>query len=255
MKNTQKRLLFAGGDLRQITAAEELCASCKVTVTGFDRFGSLPDCLNAAEHMHDLPQAVDALVLPMPVTQDGCFLYTPFGSNALRLSALLPLVKPEGTVLGGRLTAQLRGQIEAAGLRAKDYAAEETFALRNAVPTAEGAIQIAMQELPVVLQGLPCLILGAGRVSRALQSRLRALGAEVTIAARRCTDLARTARAERKPHSYRMPSAFSSARSGASFPIGKRLAVASFRIVTAAPVLAAPFAVAATLPASSMPQS
>ena len=199
MSQNAKRLLVAGGDLRQLTAAESLSTSGQVTVTGFDRFGALPDCLTAAEHIQDLPHMRDALILPMPVTQDGCFLYTPFGSNALRLSALLPLVRPEGIVLGGRLTEQIRTQIESAGLRAADYAAEETFALRNAVPTAEGAIQIAMQELPVVLHGLPCLILGAGRVSRALQTRLRALGTAVTVAARRCTDLARTAGAKRKP--------------------------------------------------------
>lgn len=189
---TRKRLLIAGGDLRQITAAAQLAADCDVTVTGFDRFGALPDGVAAAEHIPDLPQNLDALILPMPVTQDGCFLHTPFGSSAVRLSALLPLVRAGGMVLGGRLTAQERSLIENAGLRAFDYAAAETFALRNAVPTAEGAIQIAMQELPVVLHRLPVLILGAGRVSRALQQRLRALGAEVTVAARRCTDLARS---------------------------------------------------------------
>jgi dipicolinate synthase subunit A len=191
--HSRKRLLLAGGDLRQITAAAALAGDCDVTVTGFDRFGALPDGISCAEHLSDLPQQLDALILPMPAAQEGGFLHTPFGSGAVRISALLPLVKPSGMVLGGRLTAQERGMIEAAGLRAYDYAAEETFALRNAVPTAEGAIQIAMQELPVVLQGLPVLILGAGRVSRALQPRLRALGAEVTVAARRCTDLARTA--------------------------------------------------------------
>ena len=127
----------------------------------------------------------------MPATQDGVFLHTPFGSSTVSLSALLPLVKPGGTVFGGRISPAERRQIESAGLRAADYAAAETFAIRNAVPTAEGAIQIAMQELPVVLHGLPCLILGAGRVSRALQPRLHALGAAVTVAARRCTDLAR----------------------------------------------------------------
>ena len=205
MSQNAKRLLVAGGDLRQLTAAESLSTSGQVTVTGFDRFGTLPDCLTATEHIQDLPHMLDALILPMPVTQDGCFLYTPFWSNALRLSALLPLVRPEGIVLGGRLTEQIRTQIESAGLRAADYAAEETFALRNAVPTAEGAIQIAMQELPVVLHGLPCLILGAGRVSRALQTRLRALGAAVTVAARRCTDLARTAGAKRKPLDIKKP--------------------------------------------------
>ncbi len=194
-----KRLLIAGGDLRQITAAAELAAAYDITITGFDRFGSLPEGMQAAEHIQALPQMLDALILPMPVTHDGGFLHTPFGSTAIRLSALLPLVRAGGTVLGGRITPQERSMIAAAGLRAYDYAAEEAFALRNAVPTAEGAIQIAMQELPVVLHRLPCLILGAGRVSRALQQRLRGLGADVTVAARRCTDLARSKGDQRKP--------------------------------------------------------
>ena len=196
---TGKRLLIAGGDLRQVTAAARLAEDCDVTVIGFDRFGALPEGVSACEHISGLPRDLDALILPMPVTQDGGFLHTPFGSSAIRLSALLPLVRAGGMVLGGRLTAQERTLIENVGLRAFDYAAAETFALRNAVPTAEGAIQIAMQELPVVLHRLPVLILGAGRVSRALQPRLRALGAEVTVAARRCTDLARSKGAMEKP--------------------------------------------------------
>ena len=195
----RKQILIAGGDLRQVTAAECLAADYAVSVIGFDRFGTLPAGIAAAEHISALPKEIDALILPMPVTQDGLFLHTPFGSSALPLSTLLPLVRPGGAVLGGRLLERERAMIQAAGLHAGDYAAEETFALRNAVPTAEGAIQIAMQELPVVLHGLPCLILGAGRVSRALQPRLRALGADVTVAARRCIDLARSEGGVRKP--------------------------------------------------------
>ena len=197
-KQKSLRLLVAGGDLRQISAAKTLADSHSVTITGFDRFGSLPENLISAAHIQDLPQQLDALILPMPVTQDGGFLHTPFGSSAVRLSALLPFVRPGGMVFGGRITEQEHTMLQAAGLRTYDYAAEETFALRNAVPTAEGAVQIAMQELPVVLHGLPCLILGAGRVSRALQPRLRAFGAEVAVAARRCTDLARSKCAEGK---------------------------------------------------------
>ncbi|MCQ2407358.1 MAG: hypothetical protein MJ065_02365 [Oscillospiraceae bacterium] len=196
---TGKRLLIAGGDLRQITTAARLAEDCDVTVIGFDRFGVLPEGVSACEHISGLPLDLDALILPMPVTQDGVFLHTPFGSSAIRLSSLLPLVRAGGMVFGGRLTVQERTLIGNAGLRAFDYAAAETFALRNAIPTAEGAIQIAMQELPVVLHRLPVLILGAGRVSRALQQRLKALGAEVTVAARRCTDLARRKGAVGKP--------------------------------------------------------
>ena len=41
MSQNAKRLLVAGGDLRQLTAAESLSTSGQVTVTGFDRFGPL----------------------------------------------------------------------------------------------------------------------------------------------------------------------------------------------------------------------
>ena len=55
----------------------------------------------------------------------------------------------------------------------------------NAVPTAEGAIQIAMEELPITIHGARALVVGFGRVGRALAPRLQALGARVTVAARR----------------------------------------------------------------------
>jgi len=201
----KKRLLTAGGDLRQLTAANVLAETYSVSVIGFERFGTLPPAVSAAEHIRSIPEGLDALLLPMPVTQDGVFLHAPFSSSSMTLSALLPLVRPGGAVLGGRITPAEQRLIESAGLRALDYAKAETFAIRNAIPTAEGAIQLAMQELPVVLMRLPCLILGAGRVSRALQPRLKALGAEVTVAARRCDDLARRNGHERKPAAHYSP--------------------------------------------------
>ena len=188
----RKRLLIAGGDLRQVTAAARLAERHTVFLTGFDRFGTLPPNVAAVQNVSALPDEADALILPMPVTQAGLFLHTPFGSAAIRLSGLLPLVRKGGAVLGGRMTEAESRLISAAGCTPGDYAKRETFAIRNAVPTAEGAIQIAMQELPVTLCGLPCLILGAGRVSCALRDRLLGLGASVTVAARRCSDLARS---------------------------------------------------------------
>ena len=55
----------------------------------------------------------------------------------------------------------------------------------NAPPTAEGAIQIAMEELPITLHDARALVIGFGRLGRALAPRLRALGARVWVSARR----------------------------------------------------------------------
>ncbi|MBO5797518.1 MAG: NAD(P)-binding domain-containing protein, partial [Clostridia bacterium] len=47
-----------------------------------------------------------------------------------------------------------------------------------------------MEELPITLRGARCLVTGYGRVGRALASLLCAMGARVTVAARRCADRA-----------------------------------------------------------------
>lgn len=51
--------------------------------------------------------------------------------------------------------------------------------IMNAVPTAEGAIQIAMEQTDVTLHGLPVLVIGHGRIGSLLARRLAALGAKV----------------------------------------------------------------------------
>jgi dipicolinate synthase subunit A len=64
------------------------------------------------------------------------------------------------------------------------------MAVLNAIPTAEGAIQIAMEELPITLNGSQVLILGYGRIGKVLSRMLAGIGAVVTVEARKYSDLA-----------------------------------------------------------------
>ena len=60
----------------------------------------------------------------------------------------------------------------------------------SALPTAEGTIQIAMEELATTIFGLNVLIIGYGRISKVLARLLKAMGANVTVSARKFSDLA-----------------------------------------------------------------
>lgn len=71
-----------------------------------------------------------------------------------------------------------------------DYSENELFQIRNALPTAEGAVELAMHELPVTLAGTPVAVIGYGRIGKVLAHLLRAMDAEVTVAARKSSDLA-----------------------------------------------------------------
>ncbi len=62
--------------------------------------------------------------------------------------------------------------------------------MENSVPTAEGAIKIAIEETPFSLHGSKCLVLGYGRVGKILARMLQGIGANVWVEARKYADLA-----------------------------------------------------------------
>ena len=62
------------------------------------------------------------------------------------------------------------------GLTIQDYFAREELAVANAVPTAEGAVQLAMEHLPITIHGARVLVVGFGRVGRTTAQRFQALG-------------------------------------------------------------------------------
>lgn len=178
-----------GGDLRQVRLAELLCEDGHtVALLGFEGLGeSAP-----VPVLRDLEQISDAdcLVLPLPVTNRDGGLNTPFGNREIFLESVWPLVRPEQIICAGRVTPALAAEAAEYRLTLHDYYAREELAIANAVPTAEGAIQIAVEELPVTIQDAETLILGFGRIGKLLARRMAALGARVSVTARSCEELA-----------------------------------------------------------------
>lgn len=128
---------------------------------------------------------VDAVVLPLPATTDGLRIFTPDGGSAPRFSAFLDGIEGSPRVFGGRIPPEWVEYAEARGFFCEDLFASELLQLKNALPTAEGAIWIAMRETPTVLFDLPVSVVGFGRIGELLAEKLRALGATVTVCARR----------------------------------------------------------------------
>ena len=67
----------------------------------------------------------------------------------------------------------------------------EELSVRNAVPTSEGALQILMKEMPITIEKSHILVLGFGRIGSYLAKILHALGANVTVVARKPEVLAK----------------------------------------------------------------
>lgn len=178
-------LYVLGGDSRIGFMAEELCRKGEV-VTGLGISAeSIPVKL-----LREGVQEADAVILGVPATRDGETVFAPCFNGLIPLEGLLEACSPETPVLCGMANETLRQRFQAAGVSLIDYFSREELALLNAVPTAEGALEIAMRELPVTLWGAKCLVAGFGRIGKYLAHILSSLGADVTVSARKASDFA-----------------------------------------------------------------
>lgn len=179
------KLFIIGGDLRMHGVAE-LFLKEGIFVSGFGLAPHIPAAESIAAGVKD----ADAVLMGLPVSRDGKTVFAPFYEGEISYRDLAPLAEYRVPVLCGMPDARLAAQFLETGVLYEDYFLREELAVRNAIPTAEGAIMIAMQEMPITLHGAKCLITGFGRIGKYLAICLKALGASVTVAVRRESDLA-----------------------------------------------------------------
>ncbi len=181
----QPSIAVLGGDLRQVHLANALAGSgAQVHAHLLDgEIGLLPQVTQGQTLEETLKNAA-VVILPLPCTADGKQVNAPFGRRPLPLETCLSLMAPGALLLGGRLPKDLCVQAAQRGIQAADYFDREELAVCNAVPTAEGAVQILLEELPVTIFGSRCLVIGYGRVGRVTAKLLTNMGAHVTVCAR-----------------------------------------------------------------------
>ena len=163
-----------GGDLRQACLAR-LLAEDGHRVHTYALSGSVvtpTENLTLADSLDGIGRA-DCVVLPLPVAGAEGMVNTPLTRSALPLASLLDALSPPQILCGGRVDPVSAAMADARGLILRDYFAREELAVAN-----------------VTIHGARVLITGFGRVGQAAARRFAALGARVSVAARRYEQLA-----------------------------------------------------------------
>lgn len=124
------------------------------------------------------------VILPLPAEKPEGWIDTPLSPVRLSVEQVLSAMEPGQLLCGGLVREALRERAQARNISLVDYYAREELTLLNAIPTAEGAIQLAMERMPITIHNARIWIIGFGRVGQALGVRLHALGAKVCILAR-----------------------------------------------------------------------
>lgn len=182
MKSYDKTFGVLGGDKRSYYLAKALKNDgYKVRLWGFDKLGAM-DC--------EIASALDSDIIILPVIpfSEDENVVSPYSNSNLNLKEYEDALKDKIIFTG--VKDKFLSAFPDMENRVSSYSDREEFAVKNAVPTAEGAIEQALMHSDITINGSKVLVCGYGRIGKVLSEMLRGMGADVTVSARKQSDLA-----------------------------------------------------------------
>lgn len=177
-----------GGDKRQLYCARAFLADgMRVTLGGFEKLKS--ECDIEIASPLEAALCSEFIVLPLPCVK-GERINAPFAKDEVVLDEALSLSMSGKKVFCGQKDKLLKVAPTLNADLVFDYSLREEFSVLNAIATAEGAIELAMHEYEGTIAHSRCLVCGYGRIGKALCDMLISLNADVTVSARKQSDLA-----------------------------------------------------------------
>ncbi|RIV29344.1 dipicolinate synthase subunit DpsA [Alicyclobacillaceae bacterium I2511] len=190
---TGRKLVFIGGDARQIEVIAEVTdADAGTILIGFDQFhGSFPDTRLEPLTLEVMGLA-DAVILPIAGMDDDGRVDCKFSSHSVYLQKEhFAALRPGTYVFSGIARSKLEQWCSDFDLHLVKLMDLDEVAILNSIPTAEGAVAMAMEHTDITIHGAKTAVLGFGRSGMTLARLLAHMGAEVSVAARQPADIAR----------------------------------------------------------------
>lgn len=134
------------------------------------------------DNLQDLLKDIDILIAPVPFTKNNETIFTPDFEEIAIKDLLREMYKNNVKVLAGGIISEIvLKEASEYDIDIFDFFEQEAVAVLNAIPTAEGAVQTAMEESVRTIFGSKALVLGYGRCGKILSNMLKGIGAEVTV--------------------------------------------------------------------------
>jgi dipicolinate synthase subunit A len=191
-----------GGDRREVVLCVALAREgARVRAVGYP---DLPE-LAGVTRVRTVSEAVDgaqAILAPMSNTDERGRIRSVLepGVELYLDEAGLSGVRPGTPLLLGYARPIVRELARKLDLRLVELGEQDDLAILNSIPTAEGALLLAFQEMPITVHGSTCFVLGFGRCGMTLGRDLHALGARTAVFARDPAQLARAEEMGLLPH-------------------------------------------------------
>lgn len=174
-----KKISIIGGDLRIVKLAEMLVKeNYDIAVYGLEDAETLSnnDKVKKCESIEELMKFSNVIIGPIPLTSNNKTINMTFSDKEITIEELFENMN-EKTFIAGRIDEEIK-KINLNNVYI-DLLKREELTVLNTIATAEGAIQIAMEETSRTLHGSNILIMGFGRISKVLSNMLKGIGANV----------------------------------------------------------------------------
>ena len=185
----EKAIAVVGGDLRIVKLIEMLVDDgYRVYTYGLENAEELLslETVEMCPTLEDTLTYSKIVVGPVPLSSDRKRLTAPFGRNIVDIDDFIEALKGKYLIAGN---IGIKEQLDANEIKFTDLLKREEFSVLNTIATAEGTIQIAMEETQRTLHGSKVLVMGFGRIGKVLSKMLDGIGAKVYCEARKNEDI------------------------------------------------------------------
>ncbi len=176
-----------GGDFRYKFLYDMLCNEDHLVYTHNNKY--IEDKNNNT--LDEFLCKIDILIVPIPFTKDNKTLFN-IENEIISVNTLIEKIINYNIkmVFGGLIDKKFIEKLDKNNIKTFDFFEDNSIAILNAIPTAEGAIQTAMEQSFKTIFNSNCLVLGYGRCGKILANMLNGIGANVDVTYRKDEDLA-----------------------------------------------------------------
>ena len=188
----KKKIAVIGGDLRSVKLAKMLAKDeNEIYVYGLEKADDMKDAENIikCESVKKAVEKAEIVIGPIPFSSNGTIINAPYSNNEITIRELMHNIHTQILIAGG-IQPEVYLMTNNEYIEIIDIMKREELAVLNTIATAEGTIQIAIENTNTILHGSNCLILGFGRIGKVLARKLVGLSVNVTCAARKDDDIA-----------------------------------------------------------------
>ncbi|WP_205092467.1 dipicolinic acid synthetase subunit A [Thalassobacillus pellis] len=190
---TGLNVAILGGDARQIEMVRKLNEwDATLHLAGFDQLDYGFTGANHFDMDEDLVEKFDAVILPVPGTDESGKIDSIFSNQQMILDEDWVARTPEGCVFFTGITNDyLNSLFQKVNRTLIPLFSRDDVAIYNSVPTVEGTIMMVIQNTDFTIHSARVHVLGLGRVGMSVARAFHGLGAKVHVGVRKSSHFAR----------------------------------------------------------------